>query len=99
MVVTSEALKLRKFASHFKDTFSCNDPIKPVELLSKTIANLKRGKAVDIGGISAEHLQFSHPCLPALLAKLIQLMIFFSYIPEGFRYNYIVPIPTMVCPY
>jgi len=41
-----------------------------VELVSKTIANLKRGKAVDIEGISAEHLQFSHPCLPALLAKL-----------------------------
>ena len=44
-------------------------------------------------GISAEHLQFSHPCLPALLAKLFQLMIFSSYIPAGFRYNYIVPIP------
>ena len=64
-----------------------------VELVSKTIVNLKRGKAADIEGISAEHLQFCHPCLPVLLAKLFQLMIFFSYIPEGFRYNYIIPIP------
>ena len=38
-------------------------------------------------------LQFCHPCLPVLLAKLFQLMIFSSCIPEGFRYNYIVPIP------
>jgi len=64
-----------------------------IELVSKTIATLKRGKAADITGISAEHLQFFHPCLPVLLAKLFQLMIFFSYIPEGFRYNYMVPIP------
>jgi len=64
-----------------------------VELVSKTIANLKKGKAADMEGISAEHLQFCHPCLPVLLAKLFQLMIFSSYIPEGFRYNYIVPIP------
>jgi len=35
-----------------------------VELVSKTIVNLKGGKAVDIEGISAEHLQFCHPCLP-----------------------------------
>ena len=63
------------------------------ELVSKTIATRKRGKAADITGISAEHLQFFHPCLPVLLAKLFQLMIFFSYIPEGFRYNYMVPIP------
>ena len=52
-----------------------------------------KGKAADIEGISAEHLQFCHPCLPVLLAKLFQLMIFSSYIPEGFRYDYIVSIP------
>jgi len=63
------------------------------ELVSKTVANMKRGKAGDIDGISAEHLLFCHPCLPCLLAKLFQLMIFSSYIPEGFRYSYIVPIP------
>ena len=43
-----------------------------VELVSKTIVNLKRGKAADIEGISAQHLQFCHPCLPVLLAKLFQ---------------------------
>jgi len=41
-----------------------------VELVSKTIINLKRGKAADIEGILAEHLQFCHSCLLVLLAKV-----------------------------
>jgi len=35
--------------------------------LSRTITNLKRGKAMDIDGLTAEHLQFSHPVLPVIL--------------------------------
>jgi len=31
------------------------------ELVSKVIADLKRGKAADIAGLTAEHLQYSHP--------------------------------------
>jgi len=63
------------------------------ELVINMINNMKRGKAADTDGISAEHLLFCHPCLSILLAKLFQLMIFTSYIPEGFRYSYIVPLP------
>ena len=63
------------------------------ELVSNMINNMKRGKAADTDGISAEHLLFCHPCLSILLAKLFQLMIFMSYIPEGFRYSYIVHTP------
>jgi len=60
------------------------------ELVSNMVNNMKRGKDADTDGISAEHLLFCHPCLSLLLAKLFQLMIFTSYIPERFRYSYIV---------
>ena len=63
------------------------------ELVSKVVSDLKCGKAADIDSLSVEHLRFSHPCLPVVLAKLFQLMVFCSFVPEGFRYNYIVPLP------
>ena len=63
------------------------------ELVSNVIANLKQGKAVDIDGLSAEHLQFCHPSVCVILTKLFQLMLLCSFVPSGFRYSYIVPIP------
>ena len=41
--------------------------VQSEELVSRVIANLKRGKAMDIDGLSAEHLQFCHPILPVIL--------------------------------
>ena len=46
-----------------------------------------------IDGLSAEHLLFCHPALSVVLAKLFQLMMICSYVPDGFRYSYIVPLP------
>ena len=63
------------------------------ELVSSIIMQLQRGKAVDIVGLSAEHLQFSHPSVCVILAKLFNLMIACSFVPDGFRYSYIVPVP------
>jgi len=57
------------------------------------IFNLKHGKAAGTDGLSAAHLQFCHPVLSVILAKLFQLMLLCSYVPSGFRYSYIVPIP------
>jgi len=48
------------------------------ELVSNVIANLKRGKAIDFDGLSAEHLQYSHPSLCVVLSKLFQLMMLCS---------------------
>ena len=62
-------------------------------MVSHVIADLKRGKAAGIDGLSAEHLLFCHPALSVVLAKLFQLMMICSYVPDGFRYNYIVPLP------
>ena len=66
------------------------------ELVSHVITNLKRGKAAGIDGLSAEHLLFCHPALSVVLAKLFQLMMRRSYVPDRFRwfrYSYVVPVP------
>jgi Reverse transcriptase (RNA-dependent DNA polymerase) len=65
------------------------------ELISTIIANLKKGKASGIDGLSAEHLQFCHPSLSVVLCKLFNLMLSYNYVPDGFRFSYIVPIPKM----
>ena len=52
------------------------------ELVSSIIMQLQRGKAVDIVGLSAEHLQFSHPFVCVILAKLFNLMIACSFVPR-----------------
>jgi len=58
------------------------------------ITDLKRGKAVGVDGLSAEHLLFCHPALSVVLVKLLQLMMICGYVPDGFRYSYIVPLPN-----
>jgi len=50
------------------------------ELVSKTISNLKRGKAPDIEGLTAEHLLCSHPALSVFLSRFFQLILLTSYI-------------------
>jgi len=64
-----------------------------VELVSNVIFKLKRGKATDLFGLSAEHLLFCHPVISVLLSKLFCLIISTRYIPVGFKYSYIVPVP------
>ena len=63
------------------------------ELVSHVIMSLKQGKALDVDGLSAEHLQFCHPILSVILSKLFNLMMSCSFVSDGFRYSYIVPIP------
>ena len=76
----------------------CGSPITDAhkfdtELVSHVIMGLKQGKASDIDGLSAEHLQYCHPILSVILAKLFNLMMSCTFVPDGFRYSYIVPIP------
>jgi len=40
------------------------------ELIETVILKMKRGKAAGLDGITCEHLLFSHPLLPGILAKL-----------------------------
>ena len=63
------------------------------EAVSRIIFDLKRGKAADIDGLTTEHLQYSHPVVSVLLAKLFALIVLSRRPPVGFKRSYIVPIP------
>ena len=63
------------------------------ELISNVVSDLMHGKAVDINGLSAEHMYYCHPSLCVILSRLFQLMLICSYVPVGFRHSYIGPIP------
>ena len=65
------------------------------EAVSRIILHFKRGKAADIDGLTAEHLQYSHPVVSVLLAKLFALIALSRRIPAGFKRSYIVPIPKI----
>jgi len=63
------------------------------ELVSNEVSKLKRGKAADIAGLTAEHSLFSHPILPVVLSRLFRLILLCSHVPNGFELSYIVPVP------
>jgi len=62
-------------------------------LVERTINEMKRGKAAGLDNLTAEHLQYCHSLLPAVLAKLFNFIILTGHIPAGFGYSYTVPIP------
>ena len=95
----STAMELKKEYSDMRETY-CGLPVFDnnyfdTEIISKTILDMRRGKAADIDGLSVEHLQYSHPVLSVLLSKLFKLIVACHYIPVGFKRSYIVPIPKL----
>ncbi len=63
------------------------------ELVGNAISSLSHGKAAGLDCITAEHLQYSHPVISTLLAKLFNLIIRCHHVPHGFCLSYTVPIP------
>jgi len=82
-----------KMREHYHGLPPVTDIGFDTELVSKTISELKRGKAADIDGLTSEHLLFSHPILPVIISRLFQLILRTQYIPNSFKCSYIVPIP------
>ena len=70
-----------------------SDRVFDTELVSKVMLDLSCGKAPDINGLTAEHLLRSHPILPVILSKLFQLILLHKFVPTGFGYSYLVPLP------
>ena len=66
---------------------------KSDEMYSKVVVNLHRGKAIDIDGLTSEHILFSHPVLPLILTHFSSLILRSRHVPIGFKRSYIVPIP------
>jgi len=83
-----KAYRAKYFGSSLTDQQSFD-----VELLSRLINNLKRGKAAGLDVLTSKHLQFSHPIVVSILVKLFNLFIFTSHIPVSFGASYTVPIP------
>jgi len=69
------------------------------ELVELVISKLKRGEAAGLDGITAEHLLYSHSLLPCVLkiAKLYDLMVKFSYVPQSFGKSYTVALLKSGC--
>ena len=67
------------------------------ELVELVIFKLKCGKAAGLDGLSAEHLLYSHPLLPCVLAKLFNMMVKCSYVPRSFGKSYTVPLLKNSC--
>ena len=61
--------------SSYNGTSFTTDLIFDAELIEKTVMKMKRGKAAGLDGLTVEHIVNCHPCLPALLAKLLNLLL------------------------
>lgn len=64
-----------------------------VELVDLSLTKLKSGKAAGVDRLTAEHLKNAHPIIVQLLTKLLNIMILFEYVPDGFGIGIMVPIP------
>jgi len=56
------------------------------------ITKMKRGKAAGLDGITAEHLQYSHPLLVCVLSKLFKGIVKLGHVPASFGQSYTVPL-------
>ena len=56
------------------------------------ITKMKRGKAAGLDGITAEHLQYSHPLVACVLSKLFNGMVKLRHVPASFGQSYTVPL-------
>ena len=62
------------------------------ELVGNVIIDLKRGKAAGLDTLTTEHLQNSHCSLPCVLAKLFNLIMQYSHVPDSWGLSYTVPL-------
>jgi exonuclease III len=63
-----------------------------VELIDCIVYHMKRGKAAGLDGLTTEHLQYCHPAVYLLLAKLFNLFMKCGCVPTDFGRSYTVPI-------
>ena len=54
--------------------------------------SLKRGKAAGLGGLTMEHVVYSHPVLISHLTTLFNVMLTYGLVPDAFGHGIIVPL-------
>jgi len=62
-------------------------------LVECVINDVKRGKSPRLDGLSAEHLQYSHPAVCMLLSNLFNLIMEIGCVPDDFGLTHTVPLP------
>lgn len=67
------------------------------QLVESVIAKMKLGKAAGLDSVTTEHLLYSHPLLPCVLAKLFNIMMSAGYVPVCFGQSYTVPLLKSDC--
>jgi exonuclease III len=86
-----------KFKQEFDAVYTSYKGAAGVFQITKTdivnsLLNLKKGKAMGLDGISAEHLLFSHPILIQLLAAFFNVFLCCAFVPESFRSGLLLPV-------
>ena len=92
MHITFKAQYLAYRAKYFGSSLT-NQHAFDVELLSRLINSLKRGKDAGLDELTSEHLQFSHPFVVSILVKLFNSCVPVTVSPISFGASYTVPIP------
>jgi len=78
--------------NHLKRDLSYCKPVNSV-MIEMIAHKLSKGKAAGEDNITCENLQFCHPIVHSVIAKLFNLMFIYSYVPSAFGRGVIVPIP------
>jgi hypothetical protein len=71
---------------------SRGDSAFDAEIVYNVVVTMKRGKAAGLDGLTAEHFQHCHPCVPTILAKFFNLIMEAGKVPENFGYSYTIPL-------
>jgi len=93
-------------AAELKDEYTamrnayCGTPLSEncmfdIDLVSKVICELKRGKAAGLDSLTAEHLKNCHPIVITILARLFNLMLLCGHVPVCFGRSFTIPIPKV----
>ena len=75
--------------------YNCKDASSDfinVELVQKTVGDLKRGKAAGLDGLMAEHVYFAHPALLVHLSCLFSMLYKHSIVPDDFGRGIVIPL-------
>jgi len=66
--------------------------------VDKCILSLKSGKAPDYDGLTAEHLQYAHPCLglTIIISRLFELILAYRVVSDGFGFGPSHPIHPQI---
>jgi len=52
--------------------------------VANVILNLSKNKTSGFDGLTAQHLQYAHPSVIMVIAKLLNMMLIYEHVPDAF---------------